>query len=104
MYILDLLFKIFSVLQLFLLWGSLLCAITLFVRTLRKAIKRVARVKDWIILFLSLVYCAFFAFMKIFHYDAFELITSVVFWIIAITATQYAKYEDRKAGRRWWTE
>lgn len=36
--------------------------------------------------------------------NSFEFIFSVFIMIFAVIAIQFQKYEDRKAGRRWWEQ
>lgn len=78
----KLIFAIFSIAQMIFVWASLVFAIVI----LGKAISKIAKDR------------------KIFNNQSFELVSGVVFWLVLIISTQWAKYEDRKAGKRWWTQ
>jgi len=85
------------------MWGSVICAAGLLIYKIYTIVKGKATTKDYIILIISALYLAlYFGSLFCFGLENFKFFFAVLFMIFAIISTQLQKYEDRKAGRRWW--
>lgn len=84
------------------IWGSLIISV-LSVFTLLRHKKDQQPARRKLVIFIGhCIYITTFLVGRIFFLETFEMIASIFFWMILIYATQKAKYEDRKAGRRGW--
>lgn len=94
---LDILPKIF-------VWGMLLLAVWTAVAIMMewRSVEKLP-MKNILTLIACSTYVCAFILLKIFAPGAFDTIASLAFFAILIISTQWTKYQDRRAGRRWWT-
>lgn len=86
-------------------WASFLYALFILCAIVKKRIKsKGLKLKEWCVLLCCGVYTLLFLWACIFMKDVFEGFFSIVFIVLLIISCQWAKYEDRKAGRRWWEQ
>lgn len=95
---------ILNILQAVFVWSTLAGAVVLLVGAVSSLVKRAGNWKQWLIAAVCAIYIIAFVIFMVFYNDVFETIASILFWLVAIIATQKSKYEDRKAGNRWWTK
>ncbi|NLT12830.1 MAG: hypothetical protein GXY05_00660 [Clostridiales bacterium] len=96
---------ILSILPKIFVWGMLLLAVWTAVAIILKwrSVEKLPMKNILTLIACSTYVCAFIV-LKIFAPGAFDTIASLAFFAILIISTQWAKYQDRVAGRRWWTD
>ena len=100
----NLLSWLLSAFQIILIFLSIILAAKFSFISIKQFIKKDAKFKDWLVLTISIVYLLLFLYMMIFHREYIVMVFSILAIILIIIGTQHQKYEDRKAGRRWWTK
>ena len=98
----NLLLWLLSAFQIILICLSIVLAVKYTFKSIKQLVKKDAKLKDWIVLIVSIVYLLSFTYMIIFQRENLMMIFSMLAMGLIIFSTRQQKYEDRKAGRRWW--
>lgn len=67
-----------------------------------KQIKNNFSVGKWLLFILNVAYVLLFLVLRLFFVQLWEFVFSVLGIIAIAVAFIWAKYEDRRDGRRWW--
>jgi hypothetical protein len=94
---------VFSAIQSIFIWGTLLVAVIVFLNSVSLIAQKTKSIKLWLMTIFSMAYIITFFIVRAIDKDLFDNVGGILFLIAAIISTQFAKYEDRKSGKRWWT-
>lgn len=96
--------EFFNWIRIIFIWMCMLASIYYIIRTYIRIKAKEAYTHSWVLLILSVLFLLSFIIGNIFFRDEYNDIISSVSFILFIISTQIIKYQDRKAGRRWWTQ
>lgn len=95
----ELFFTIWDVIIAISMWGTIIAAVVVFFWKVYLVVNKKAKARDFFLIVVSALYIGIIAYFGI---EDFQFFFTVVFLMFAIIVNQLEKYEERKAGRRWW--
>lgn len=93
------LLEIWNMIQVFMLWGSIAAAAGALLYGIHSIIKKNISAKLFLIMAVSSFYLGLLVYMG---FEYFSSSFGVLLIIVFVISVQLQKYEDRRAGRRWW--
>lgn len=81
-------------------WATFIFALVIFVVQIKRLKK--SSFKVWLTSVLSVAYILFFLISKIFFTNFYESFFGTVALLFCIISIVWARYEDKRSGKRWW--